>query len=351
MNSEKQKSNYKYISLAGVLSCIAVVFLHSNGCFWSLNPGESQWFSANIIESVFYFAVPVFFMIPGVTLLDFNDRYSLKEYLLKRIRKTVIPYVFWSLAGLVFQVYLTKTISTEEVNPRYVVDGLLNGNLVSVYWFFIPLFSVYLSIPLLAAVPKEKRKELFTYLFYAGMLINILCPFIIKAFDFNLKFSLQVSAVSGHLIYVLAGWLINEIILPKKSRILIYTLSIAGFFVHLIGTYYVSVEAGEVLRTFKGYLTFPCVLYSIGVFFLLRTAGNDIMDNKLISSLVNIVKKYTFAIYLLHVFVLRTITEILKVDNTSLAFRLIVPWLIICICMVITAIIRRVPLLKEMLPE
>lgn len=70
-----------YIDVLIVLSCISVVLLHANGIFW-LHPNGALWISSNIIESVFYFAVPVFFMISGLTLIDYNKRYSTKIYAL-----------------------------------------------------------------------------------------------------------------------------------------------------------------------------------------------------------------------------------------------------------------------------
>lgn len=349
MDVTVDKGRIDYISLASALSCIAVVLLHTNECFWG-DPGEKYWFSANIIESICYFAVPVFFMIPGVTLLDFYDRYTLKEYLIKRIRKTVVPYVAWSLLGLAYQIYIIRTIDSQVVNLRYIVDGLFTGSLVSVYWFFIPLFSVYLSIPLLALVPGDKRREVFRYLVFAGLLFNIACPFIINVFDFNLHFPLSVGVVSGYLIYVMIGWLIDDDQISAVMKAAIYTLAVLGFLVHLIGTYKVSVAAGEVLRTYKGYLTLPCVFYCIGAFLLMRQKGGRMMKNKAVYRIVNILSKYTFAIYLLHLLVLRTITTMFVLDNTTIAFRLIVPIIIVCICVAITAIIRKVPLLRNILP-
>ena len=77
----------EYISLASVVSAIAVIYLHANGCFWNFSTSE-YWFTANIIESVFYFAVPIFFMISGAMLIGFSDKYDLKTYFSKRIKKT-----------------------------------------------------------------------------------------------------------------------------------------------------------------------------------------------------------------------------------------------------------------------
>lgn len=82
---EKIKMNMKieYISLASVISAIAVVFLHTNEVFWQFSM-ERYWFTANIIESVFYFAVPIFFMISGAMLIDYKNKYDTKTFFIKR---------------------------------------------------------------------------------------------------------------------------------------------------------------------------------------------------------------------------------------------------------------------------
>ena len=63
-----------------------LVILHTNNKFWHFNYNiyKQYWISANAIESIFYFAVPVFILCIGATLLDFNEKYGLKEYYYKR---------------------------------------------------------------------------------------------------------------------------------------------------------------------------------------------------------------------------------------------------------------------------
>ena len=89
-----ESSNLFYITVLNVLSALAVVGLHTNGCFWEFSK-ERWWFTANIIESVLYFAVPVFFMITGATLLDYTKRCDTKTFFTRRLKKTVIPFVFF----------------------------------------------------------------------------------------------------------------------------------------------------------------------------------------------------------------------------------------------------------------
>lgn len=84
MSSSNKKSlnftkNIDYISLLSVISAFAVVSLHTNGCFWEFST-KRYWFTANILECLWYFAVPVFFMISGSTLIDFRKRYNLRTY-------------------------------------------------------------------------------------------------------------------------------------------------------------------------------------------------------------------------------------------------------------------------------
>ena len=115
-----------YLDILNVISALAVGFLHTNGCFWKYSGKDSLvwWKSSNVIESFFYFAVPVFFMISGATLLDYNKKYSTKIFFKKRIFKTVIPYIIWSVIGLVINLFLFKNISIEDVNVVYVVKGI-----------------------------------------------------------------------------------------------------------------------------------------------------------------------------------------------------------------------------------
>ncbi len=51
--------NSNYITILSILSAFSVVLLHANECCWDFSY-ENYWLTANVIESVFYFAVPIF---------------------------------------------------------------------------------------------------------------------------------------------------------------------------------------------------------------------------------------------------------------------------------------------------
>ena len=97
-----EHSQYTYISVLNVMAAVAVIMMHANVSFW-VDKTKPYWDTANVIESVFYFAVPVFFMLTGATLIDYHERYSTKEFFLKRFKKTVIPFIGWSVFSLLWQ--------------------------------------------------------------------------------------------------------------------------------------------------------------------------------------------------------------------------------------------------------
>ena len=75
-----------YIQILGVIACLAVVAMHVNGCFWQFSY-DRYWITANIIECICYFAVPIFFMISGATLLNYRKRYTTAVFFKKKIWK------------------------------------------------------------------------------------------------------------------------------------------------------------------------------------------------------------------------------------------------------------------------
>lgn len=344
-----KNNRIEYISLASVLSAIAVIYLHANGCFWTFSTSR-YWFTANIIESVFYFAVPIFFMISGAMLMEFNKKYSLKEYFQKRVYKTLIPYIVWSFIGLAIQLFYIHNISWSSVDLTYIVNGLLNENLVQIYWFFIPLFCIYLCIPVFAAISDDKKKDIFTYLAIATFVLNIFIPFVISVFQIPITFPISIQVMGGNLFFTVVGYLLHKYDILKKYRFIIYFLALIGLLLHIGGTYNLSMAAGEVVKTYKGYMNLPCVLYSIGVFTFIKYDLVNILKFDIISKMVKYLDFYTFGIYLIHWYLIKFIEITFKLNNTSIIFRLFVPIIVLIMSVIVIYVFRKIPLIRSIVP-
>lgn len=345
--AEGKKNDYPYIAFIQVISALAVIILHANSIFW-WDCKADYWPSANILESLFYFAVPCFFMITGITLINFYERYSIKEYLKKRLFKTVVPFIVWSLIGMLWKLK-DGYISKEEITVKYVLDNLLSGQMLSVFSFFLSLFTVYLCIPVIAAISKDKRREVLNYAFIAGLFINCIIPFIKSAFKLSFPWDYNVWVVKGELLYVVGGVLLHETVFDRKQRICIYSLGILGLLLHMIGTYQLSINAGRIVTTFKGYNNVPCILYSFAVFLWLKQIGERVMRTKMVK-LIRQMAYYTFACYLIHWFILDYMIIDIKVDRFSLLFRLGSPVIVYPVVMLIAYILKKIPIIKKAVP-
>lgn len=338
-----------YLSLINVVSAFAVVALHCNGCFWTFST-DSYWFSANLIESLLYFACPMFFMSTGITLMDYTDRYTTKDYLLKRVTKTLIPFIAWSLIAILYLALLHRyDLSFSLSSLKNVVLSVINVEPISIFWFFKSIFEIYLCMPLFAAVKKSSRKQTFSYLAAVCFIFNALIPFLCNLFQINYYNRIFVWSAANNLIWILLGWLLNSMTFTKVQRIMIYVLGIFGFLLHSVGTYVSSMQAGYIITTFKGYENVPSILYSCAIFVFLKEIGSKIKNEKFIS-VIEKLSSYTFAIYLIHWFILDFINSYIISDTTSLLYRLVSPFITCLICTCIAYLIRKIPILKKIMP-
>ena len=347
-NRTEVDKKIEYISFISVVSCFSVLALHTNGCFWIFSATAKYWKTANFIECFFYSAVPCFFMITGITLMDFYDKYTIKEYFVRRFKKTVIPFLAWNCIAIIAK-FCNKRLTISDINLVYLYKGITRTEIIPIYWFFTQLFIIYLCLPLFAAVDKQKRKNVFTYLVVFGFLLNICVPLLKQFSKFSfLYMPYNLPVVSCYLIYPLLGWLLHNCEIKNREKYIIYLTALIGFLVHWLGTYYFSLSAGKIVRTFKGYLNVPCIFYSIGIFVFLKDIGTKIMKFKVMTKMVNFISSYTFSIYLMQFIFLGFFPRF--INPYSMVYRLGIPFVIIPIIIFITWGMRQFPVIKRIVP-
>ena len=347
----KKPANRKdFISFAAVFAAIAVLYLHVNGAFWNMGVKNPAWPSANVIECVFYFAVPMFVMISGATLLNFFDRYGLGTYFQRRVERIVIPYIFWSLVLIGANILIGK-YKASSVTATYIFSGLIKGGIGPNYYFFPLIFCVYLGIPLFAAVRKDIRKKVFIYLAIVGFLLNVAYPFMNSYFKWDMPQSVSITLINSYTFYIPIGYLIANEDFKWWVRLPIYALGLFGLFIHLHGSYVLSMEAGKIVSTYKGYLNMPAIMYSAAMFLAVRYAGTFLMKFKVFSKVIFFAKEATFSSYLFHQYILDKLVEVWMIDKTDIWFRIFFPWFLFTIIAIPVYFLKKLPGFKEVLPS
>lgn len=77
------------------------------------------------VEVICYWAVPIFFMLTGATLMNYRSKYDTKTFFGHRIKRTVIPFLFFSVFMYILYVYEFKTLKP-ITSVRAFADAVFN---------------------------------------------------------------------------------------------------------------------------------------------------------------------------------------------------------------------------------
>ena len=337
-----------YYDVLNIVACLAVVAMHCNTMVHTYRPGMN-WVAGMGIESICYFAVPVFFMLSGATLMRYRERYSTKTFLKKRFLKTLVPLLFFSVA-----IYCWR-YGYEARSPEFGVGQFLtlffSNGIESTYWFFFPLFALYLSMPVLSLLADNKR--ILWYMVIVSFALQSFFPYALDVAGidaWNADLSLPVAGNS--LMWALLGFLLAETTVSRRNRLIIYAFGLFGLVFRFAYTCLLSSEAGVLDRTFFATLSFPSVMYATAVFvwFKQRNWGAAASSER-VAKMLRRVSSCSFGIYLIHDFILfELVFERLGVMDTSILLRTVGPILLYLGCLFIVLAGKRMPGVRVVFP-
>ena len=341
-----KKERVIYYDLLNILAAFGVVAMHFNGLTHAYSHTRA-WRQAFAVDCIFYWAVPVFFMLTGATLMDYREKYDTKTFFKKRFSKTLIPFISWSLLALVWKV-ATKQIES-PIGPRSLINLIINTQIIDVYWFFIPLFAVYLCIPALSLL--RKNQQALLYMTLAAIAFNVILPFFASLVGINWNSSLSFPLLSGYLVYPVLGYLLSQNELGKQQRLLLYVGGIAGTCWRYVATVFASDAAGELVRQGWGYVSLPCLLEAVAVFvFFKHLKLRSLANSPGAQSLVSKVASCSFGVYLLHMIVFWYGLQLTGLNGGDLAWRVIGPFAAYGVCLLLTYLGKQIPVLRNLLP-
>lgn len=333
-----------YFDLLNVAACIAVVALHCNQMVHTWQPGKN-WLLAMAIETVFYWAVPIFFMLTGATLMRYRERYDTRTFIEKRVKRTVIPFVAWSL--ILFLV-VSVPLGGAHLGIRTFLNMMLNNQIEQVYWFFFPLFSLYLALPMISLLADNKKVILYGVM-VSFALVSVL-PYLCQLGGVNWNGAISIPSFGGMLLYVGLGYLLSSTDLGDKTIRTLYALGILGTIFRFVYTAVMSESIGAVDRLFFNYSAFPAVLQAVAVFLLFKNLNLSRLQGRVITVLSEL-SACSFGVYLIHKPVLdHVVLGLMNVPMQSVALRTVGVLVLYAACVLAVFLLKKVPLVKAIIP-
>lgn len=300
-----KSSRVLYFDVLNVISCVSVVCMHSNGYFHSYVK-DGWWWLRVLVEVICYFAVPVFFMLSGATLLGYREKYPTLVFYKKRLRKTFFPYLVWSV------IFYSLFILNNDISTfpwREVLNNFINGTIpYTNYWFFIPLFLLYLFIPFLSLIVISISDRLFILLCVLLLLLQFVFPMICSLIDLDFETSLPIG---GYVIYVLLGYLFAKKDYEKNSKYITIIGSLA--LVALIIRYIVLYSASEKIPICFSYFGLYAVFPAMFVFLLIKRLV--VINGWGRSSMWSCLSKMSFGVYLIHTFFIILLSKVIPRES------------------------------------
>ena len=189
-----------YLDILNIIAILSVVALHQNGIVHKYSQSRS-WATALIVETVCYFAVPLFLMISGANLLNYKSKYDTKTFFKKRFLKVLYPAIFWITAMFLWHIYILKDLSMTNVGFVDFANMVFKNREMGIYYFIWAILGVYLTIPILTNLTEERYRNTLWYIVGVFFVFNALIPNLLAHFGiwYNSSFSVQMGGGLCHL--------------------------------------------------------------------------------------------------------------------------------------------------------
>jgi surface polysaccharide O-acyltransferase-like enzyme len=323
------------------VAIIAVVAIHAIlSVTMSEGPGITTWnacFLAGYIQ-LFWFCVPAFVFISGYWLSgkQINSLRDYKDFLVKRVLRVFIPYLFWSLVLLGY-----VSFKTHDFDANRIAWSLLLGRAVYTYYFIILIIQFYVLTPLLQYINRKTYGFVFVLAFNMVTLavlylprLNIIgyVPELKPFYSWIIFFQMGIFVGSRNYVFP-SGKKINLLIL--SALLVSLLLSEAEAMITFL-KYDKTVYAYTALK-YSSFLYSACIISG----FLLIKQHLQNWPRWLVR-----IGEYSFGIYLIHMVVLKGIVSIVQKNSFIWShqplYQLAVVFMTILICCVLINFTRKV---------
>ena len=225
---------------------------------------------------------------------------------------------------------------------------MLNNQIEQVYWFFFPLFSLYLALPMISLLADNKKVILYGVM-VSFALVSVL-PYLCQLGGVNWNGAISIPSFGGMLLYVGLGYLLSSTDLDDKTTRTFYALGILGTIFRFVYTAVMSESIGAVDRLFFNYSAFPAVLQAVAVFLLFKNLNLSRLQGRVITVLSEL-SACSFGVYLIHKPVLdHVVLGLMNVPMQSVALRTVGVLVLYAACVLAVFLLKKVPLVKAIIP-
>lgn len=212
--------------LLRIIACFGVVLLHVSSSYWYGADVDGRDFAIMTIYNGFTrFAVPVFFMLSGLFLLDPERPFQAGKWG-KKLWSLCLGFFLWSLF-YAFQSVLFNGIfhGWDSVTQEMWQDSMTrlimgHGHM----WFLRDLFGFYLLLPVLRKICEDVRILGYFLLLWVAVrfVVVTMLPNVWGGMVLAMVTNMQMHMLTGYIGYFVGGYFLHKVHIPKALRYVLY---------------------------------------------------------------------------------------------------------------------------------
>lgn len=289
-----------------IISFIAIIVIHVSARIistTSLDISSWEWICLNIFNTASRFGVPLFIMISGVFMLSPDKIRPLKKLYRVNILRLLVAWVFWTVVYVFLENVMIKGFSYfTSSSIGAILTDLANGYFH--LWFIPMLIGLYMIIPFLQQIAKDKK--LCEYFLILAFIFASVIPFLVAVLPFGevletLAGKFHLNFVLQFPIYFLGGYYFHTYPPKKNIRRLIYVLAVVGAVFSVVITQAACIRLEKFTDTFMGPLMPLILAMSLGMFLFIKTRAEQHTFSLKSTKAITLISSLSFGIYLTHI--------------------------------------------------
>ena len=356
MSSTLKKTNKRIYSydIVRIFSALVVVMVHAISPLVTDRPyGSFEFTFGNILDSVGRASVANFLMLSGALLLNEKKDIPPKKLIRSALHIFVITLI-WSFGYALFTKVMIPLYNGNDVVFKSFFKAFIKGHFHM--WYLYMLVGLYLLTPILRLFVKRENMHYIVY-FLVLAFSAIFLPTFIDAFihHFTGKSDLIMSYIdkfefnyiNEFLCYYLLGWLLTNVHIPKKHRIVLYVLGILGYITTAVGSHFFMSENMR-KSVFYNHDMINIAFFGIGIFvFCLYRFKKSSFERT--GKFIKTLSDLTFGVYLIHGFFLIIMRSLTMGIEAQLPRTLIICVSMTVLSFVASYIISKIPVIRKLI--
>jgi len=247
-----KREHVYYFDPLRFFAAVSVIFMHvaAGPLRKEINP---EWHALNILTSLAFSAVPLFFMMSGYLLLTDEKTADVSILLKKRLPRLIVPLAVWSVIAVTWNL-----LSNEGFSVGRLIHGLiaaLHSPQAVHFWYIYTLIALYVLSPVLYSGLNNLNQKGHLFVLSMCLVISLrsmLTAILPDSLDRFLQIDLldKLQFFGGHLCTFVLGYYLGKtkVNLPRwvlaASAMLLWTVIV-------VGTWQKTVNTGAFNQTFQ----------------------------------------------------------------------------------------------------